>query len=372
MTLHVLKIDEGERDLWDQAVITFAHAHPLNAYGWGRVREIDGWKPSYFVAKEGDTVKGMIMVLTKKIPWTGLSIMYAPKGPLCDPSDQNTLNALLTKVRQEGRKKRTIFIRIDPNLAEENVSTGNDPFINEGFIHLEHRWSFWNSPRDVYRIDLTKARNEDELFKTIDHSARKSVRKAQKEGVTIRPAENPGDLKKFYEIFSNVSVEKGFMCRKLKYQEALWSEYIEKGNGQLFLGIYQGEVIGGAICLVFGGKCLGMHMGTASEFMKLQTHSGYVWESLKWAQQLGCSWYSFRGVGTTPAQESFKRKFRPQIVALVGYYDLPFRPLLYRVFYCAEFKVLPMIWRTLMRVRRGYTRFLEAGKTKKLASVRGE
>ena len=367
MTLRLEYLDEGQRDLWDQSVVKFAQAHPLHAYGWGRVRRIDGWQPCYLVTKENDAITGMIMILVKRIPCTGLSIMYAPKGPLWDPSRRDVLRTLLAGVREEGRRRRAIFVRIDPNLPEGMFDEESDPFVQEGFMHLEHRWTFWNSPRDVYRVDLTKARNEEELFRTIEHSARKSVRKSQKEGVAIRPAENEDELRRFYEIFSNISVEKGFMCRRYEYQLALWREFVERGHGRLFLGIYREEIIGGAICLMFGGKCLGMHMGTISEYAKLQTHSAYIWAVLSWAKQTGCSWFSFRGVGTTSTQENFKKKFHPQEVALAGYYDLPFRPLLYRIFSCLEFQFLPRAWRSLMQLRRGYTRCVNKFKISKSA-----
>lgn len=352
MTVEVTKSDEVERFLWDQLVAAFPLAHPLNAYGWGKVREIDGWKPSYLIAKKGDAVKGMVMLLNKKIPYTGLSIMYAPKGPICEPEDNETLKALVESVRKEGNRKRAIFLRIDPNIAEDRFENTMDPFVEEGFVHLEHRWSFWNSPRDVYRIDLVNATTEEDLFNSIDRDARRCVRKAEKEGVTIRSAETLEELRRFYDIFSQFSVGKGFMCRQYRYQEALWNEYIMKGNGRLFLAIYNGKIIGGLLCLMFGGKCLAMHMGTPPQYSKLQTYYAYVWESIRWAKESGCNWYSFRGIGTTPSQESFKRKFNPRAVALVGYYDLPLRPFLYQIFYGIEFEVLPKIWRTLMRVRR--------------------
>lgn len=329
-------------------------SHPLNAFGWGKVRCVDGWDPTYYVATKNDVVTGMMMVLSKQIPCTGLSIVYAPKGPVWDGTDQESLEKLLEKVREESRKKRAIFIRIDPNLPEDRYLPGDDPFEKEGFKHLEHRWSFWNSPRDVYRIDLGEVRDENELFNSIDRDARRCVRKAQNEGVTIRAAESLGELQEFYEIFSSFSVDKGFMCRKPEYQEALWKEYIERGNGRLFLAVYQEESIGGLICLKFGNRCLAMHMGTPYKYQKLQTYYLYVWESIKWAKQNGCKWYSFRGVGTTPTQESFKRKFGPRVVALAGYYDLPIRPLLYRLFSLCEFEILPRVWHTLMKIRQAY------------------
>lgn len=362
MTLQVVEVEEKSRELWDQAVSTFAHAHPLNSYGWGKVRKIDGWEPVYFVARDDDVIKGMIMVLIKKIPFTGFSIMYAPKGPLCDHKDDRILKSLVQRIRHEAKKRRSIFLRIDPNIHEDRIDSHADPFVEEGFLHLKQRWSFWNSPRDVYRIDLRKVHTEEELFKSIDRDARRCVRKATKEGVTIKTAEAMAELRKFYEIFSRFTVGKGFLCRKFQYQEVLWHEYIRKGHGRLFLAMYNEEIIGGLICILFGKKCLAMHMGTPPQYNKLQTYYAYVWESIRWAKEQGCHWYSFRGVGTTPAQESFKRKFQPQKVALVGYYDLPFRPLLYRMFYCIEFAVLPRTLRTLMQLRRGYTGILKKAK----------
>lgn len=372
MTFQVIQISEGERDFWDRAVVQFAHAHPLNAFGWGKVREIDGWQPSYYMTKKRDVVTGLMMVLVKRIPWTGYSIMYAPKGPLCDPGDRDTLKHLLRYVREEAGRRRAIFLRIDPNIKEDRFDDGGDPFVREGFLHLEHRWSFWNSPRDVYRIDLEKAATEEDLFNSIDRDARRCVRKALKEGVTVRTAENIEDLHRFYEIFSEFTVGKGFMCRQLRYQESLWHEFIAKGNGRLFLAVYQGGIIGGLICIMFGKICLAMHMGTPPQHGRLHTYYAYLWESIRWAKERGCSRYSFRGVGTTPSQESFKRKFAPEEVALVGYYDLPYRPLLYQMFSAVEFEILPRIWRTLMRVRRGYARLAGRAKGMKLAPVRAE
>jgi lipid II:glycine glycyltransferase (peptidoglycan interpeptide bridge formation enzyme) len=357
--LELIRLNERDRDYWDQEIAGFDKVHPLNAFGWGKVRSIDGWIPRYYLTRDGGLVTGMMMVLQKRIPFIPLSIMYAPKGPVWKPANSDeTLKTLLSGVRDDARKCRAIFLRIDPNVPDSLFTGDGDPFLSEGFVHLDHRWTFWNSPRDVYRIDLAKAANEEELFNTIDKDARRSVRKAANEGVSIRAAESPDELQKFYEIFSGFSVGKGFMCRAYEYQEALWREFIERGNGRLFLAVYQGEIIGGLICLLFGDKCLAMHMGTPYAYHRLQTYYAYVWESVRWAKERGCVWYSFRGVGTTPTQESFKRKFRPQVVALTGYYDLPLIPLLYKLFNICEFEILPRVWHTLMKIRKIYKRLV--------------
>jgi peptidoglycan pentaglycine glycine transferase (the first glycine) len=348
----VAEIDEARRGLWDFEIAKFENAHPLNAYGWGKVRAIDGWSPTYLIANRGSSVVGAVMLLTKPIGLTGFSVMYAPRGPLFDLRDIETLKALLYRVRIQAKRSHSIFLRIDPNIPEVELLKADDPFIPEGFVHLIHRWTFWSAPRDVYRIDLTKFASEGDIFRSLHSKARTSIRKAHKQGLIIASATEERDLAKFYSIFRRHTVEKGFMSRGYEYQKALWDEFIIKGNGRLFLALHNGEIVGGAIRLLFGRKCLSMHIAVPYSSHHLRANDALVWESIRWAKENGCKWFSFRGVGATPTQEQFKRKFGPEVVSLVGYYDLPFHPVLYRLFSFAEFEILPRVWSTLMRARR--------------------
>jgi peptidoglycan pentaglycine glycine transferase (the first glycine) len=348
----VEQVLEDRREYWDREVSGFACAHPLNAFGWGKVRSVDGWAPSYFLAKNGEKTSAAAMVLIKRLPAIGKAFMYAPRGPLWDPADEGALAALLERIREEAQRNGAVFLRIDPNIVDNPPGKDGDALLQQGFVHLDHRWTFWNTPRDVYRIDLTNSANEEELFKTLDRDARRCVRKAKKEGVSIRPTESRDELERFYHIFKEFSIGRGFMSRGFEYQKSLWDEFVQRGRGRLFLAVYEGEIIGGLICILFAGKCLAMHMGTPYRYQRLQTYYAYVWESIKWAWEERCVWYSFRGVGTTPSQEFFKRKFGPEVVALVGYYDLPFRPLYYRLFYKVEFDLLPRTWKAFIKARR--------------------
>ncbi len=349
--LYIRRIDDARKYYWDQEVQKFEMAHPLNAFGWGAVRSVDKWNPIYVVAEKEGLVSGMMMVLVKKIPYTPYSIMYSPKGPVWNFEDRETLEGLVSEAKRIGLEHNAIFLRIDPNIKEDAITKGQDPFEELGFIHLEQRWTFWNSPRDVYRIDLTKVDNADALFNAMDRDTRRCIRKAAKEGVSIEPATGKAQLERFYEIFSEHSMARGFMIRGYDYQSKLWDEYVEKGNGRLFLAMYKGEMIGGLISIQFARKHLAMHMGTPYRYQKLQSNYAYLWESIKWAKETGCVWYSFRGVGTTPSQEYFKSKFLPEVVRLVGYYDLPLKPSLYKMFNFSEFTVLPKAWPYLIAMR---------------------
>jgi len=348
----VREVGESERDYWDQQVQTLERVHPFNAYDWGKVRQVDGWEPVHLLAERGGRVCGGLLLLAKRLPLVPYSIFYGPHGPFCAPDDLETVSAIHEKVRDVARRKRAIFIRIDPNIREEESASLERLLARLNYVHLDQRWTFWNSPRDEYRIDLQAGETAEDLHNALDRDTRRCIRKGAKEGLSIEPATSEDDLKAFYEIFQDFSVSKRFLARGYVYQKQLWNSYVARGHGRLFLAKFEGKVIGGLICVMFGRKCVAMHMGTPYQYQKLQSYYAYVWESIRWAKENGCEWYSFRGVGTTPTQEAFKRKFNPRVVALAGYFDYPFKPLLYRLFYWCEFTLLPASWPYLVGTRK--------------------
>ena len=358
----VRQISEAEKEYWNECVQRFDHVHPLNAFEWGEVRNIDGWQPIRLVAERSGRFSGALLLLVKKIPLVPYRIFYGPKGPVCGPEDRETIHAIHGKVLELARSQNAIFLRVDPNIREEESGPFERILSELKYRHLEQRWTFWNSPRDVYRIDLDGNLSGEDLLNSLDRDTRRCIRKASREGVLLDTAVDEEDLGKFYDIFKEFSVTKGFMARGYEYQRKLWESYVARGNGRLILARYEGEVIGGILCILFGRKCLAMHMGTPYEYHKLHTYYAYVWESIRWAKEKGCDWFSFRGVGTTPTQEAFKRKFNPKIVPLVGYFDHPFMPLLYKLFYFAEFTLLPAGWPLIVKTRRLSSHFRNGNK----------
>jgi len=348
----VRQITHQEREYWDSHVLQYEACSPFNAYAWGLVRSTDGWEPLYLVAERSGRFCGAIMVLMKRLPATPFSVFYSPRGPLLDWSDREALQALIEKVREQATARKAIFLRSDPNVPEGSAGPITESLASIGYVHLNERWTFWNSPRDVSRIDLTRVSSAEELFNLLDRDTRRCIRKAGREGVTIETAKTEEELKSFYNIFKDFSVTKGFMARDYDYQKMVWDTFILSDLGKLFVAKYRGEIIGGLMCIMFGRKCIAMHMGTPYKYQKLQSYYTYVWESIKWAKEQGCSYYSFRGVGTTPSQEYFKRKFLPEVISLCGYYDLPFRPTLYKVWRFGEFSLVPKLWPALIYGRK--------------------
>lgn len=85
---------------------------------WTRVK--DNWSSEHIIANDrnGNTV-GTMLILVKKIPFLKTSMLYAPRGPVCDFHDRNALNLIFEQVKLIAKKHRAYTLKIDP-LIDEN------------------------------------------------------------------------------------------------------------------------------------------------------------------------------------------------------------------------------------------------------------
>ena len=94
--LSVRLIDDRERDYWDSNVKKLPNCHPLNAYGWSKIREIDSWHANYLIAEKNNRIIAGLPLLEKRIPFSGLCIFYAPRGPIWDSGYPEAIKAMMT------------------------------------------------------------------------------------------------------------------------------------------------------------------------------------------------------------------------------------------------------------------------------------
>jgi lipid II:glycine glycyltransferase (peptidoglycan interpeptide bridge formation enzyme) len=111
-----------------------------------------------------------------------------------------------------------------------------------------------------------------------------------------------------------------------------------------------GVGVGGVIAIAFGQRCWFLYGASNGEVRHVFPNETLHWEMIKWAKAKGCVCYDLGGTGTdypVPTESEdyplfhFKKGFGAQVVYLTGYYDLIFRPALYRMFRFAEEMLLP-------------------------------
>lgn len=333
MELKIIKQDE--KDLFNHFMAYGPKGHVLQSYEWGEVKRRTGWQPiRVMVMDEGKPVAG-ISILKRLLPIPGLKkcIFYAPRGPVADFSDKDTLKFLFSSIKALAKKHGAIMLKIDPDIKapdEDAVSTLN----SLGFVCREGGKNFEGvQPKFVFRLPLDKSL--DDIFASFHEKTRYNIRLSSRKGVTVKEGTRE-DLKPFYDILQETCIRDKFLVRGFDYFEALWEELVEKGFAKLFMAEYEGKYIAGTLAFIFGDKAWYIYGASSNEHRNVMPNYALQWEMIKWAKKNGCTMYDFRGVSGDLSPDNplyglyrFKKGFNGDFTEFIGEFDLPLSPFFY-------------------------------------------
>ena len=328
--MQVREVLDTESERWNEFVAGFPTGDLLQSFEWGELkRRSGGWQPIRLVVEGDSKILGAVSILKRRIPRLNKCIFYAPRGPVCDLSDQQVLSALVDAVKSCARREGAILFKIDPPIQDTNVA----PRLEElGFVRVADPSGFGGvQPRCVMQLDLGPSM--DELLANCKPKWRYNIRLAEKKGVRVRSDCTKDDLRVFYELLTETARRDRFLIRGYDYYGHLWDTLVEPGYAKLFLAEYEGEAIAGALSFIFGDKCWYTYGASSSRHRNVMPNHLMQWRMIEWAKESGCVLYDFRGVSPKGEGEPgdhlsglnrFKAGFGARFVEYIGEFDLPF------------------------------------------------
>jgi peptidoglycan pentaglycine glycine transferase (the first glycine) len=317
-----------ERNLWNEALLNLPYNHVLQSYEWGQFKARYGWTPLRLLFEEDGLVRAAASILRRRFPHLlPLCVMYVPKGPALDYSDDELLKRVLATLQDVARHHRAIFVKIDPDVCLEDHS----PTAAQVITALEsHGWQLSSEQvqfRNTVLVDLT--REEDDLLKAMKSKTRYNVRLAERQGVKVRLGDL-ADLPLFYEMYVETSSRDEFIIRPFVYYRHAWQAFIEANLAQLFIAEYEGRPLAGLILFRFGSKVWYMYGASRDLHRNLMPNHLLQWEAIRWAKAQGCTVYDLWGAPDVPDESDplwgvyrFKEGFGGQFVRHIGAYDYP-------------------------------------------------
>ena len=264
----------------------------------------NNWGFDAVVVRDRDgNIKGSVAVLNQKVPVIGTSLLYAPRGPVCDFDDEETVRELKKGVDELAKKYKAHEFKCDPDalitetgllnlLTEMGFERNYGP---DGFEGIQ--------PRFNYRIYLN-GRTEDEIFMNLSQPCRRKTRIAMKKGVEIKVV-GRDMLPTFHHIMEVTGERDNFNIRPLSYFEALYDAFGE--NVRLYMGFYEGEPVCGAITTNFGGKVCYVYGASDNNHRDVMPNYLMQWEMIKWAVETDARIYDFQGVSGNISPENNPR-----------------------------------------------------------------
>lgn len=271
-------IEITDQTIWDNFVSTSPYGHPLQLWAWGEVKRKNGWEPLRLGVQVGDHLKVAVQILLWKIPKTKYKLAYVPRGPVIDPLSTD-LPALLEAIKQAAKAKKAIQLKIEPAWKD---------------VKLPEAWRLSKDNvllAKTYCIDLSQ--EEDVLLGNIQSKARQYIRKAEREGVSIRRLTGAEELGKVMAVYKDTASRAGFALHSQEYYRAL----LEKGSEYNYLLVAEkdGQVVAFVWILAAGKTAFELYGGMTREGAKLHGNYALKAHAMQLMKAEGFEVYDFNG-----------------------------------------------------------------------------
>jgi len=338
-----LRRERVEGDLaWSRLLESMPAPHLLQSAAWGDFKSHYGWTPERWVWRDSaGTALASAQVLRRWGPgarrWT--SVLYCPRGPLMDWTDQPLAQAVLRDLAHWAAESRTTMIKIEPDAA---ASAEAEALLQQaGWLRSSHPVQF----NSTMLLDVR--RTDEELLAAMKSKTRYNIRLAQKRGVAVRLGTAGEDLERLYALYAETAVRDGFVIRPRDYYMRAWGGFVAAGLAQPLLAEVDGQAVAGIIVFRFGRCAWYLYGMSSSAHREAMPNHALQWEAIRWARDTGCDTYDFWGAPDTADPEDplwglyrFKEGFGARHLRLLGSWDHAARPYLFWLYSIALPRVL--------------------------------
>lgn len=314
----------------EEFVLNNKKGHFCQSEKWAKLK--DNWIHENIVSKDGDgNIRGVMSVLIRKMPVVPYTMMYAPRGPVCDIYDSDVISDLTEQAKVLAKKHNAYVLKIDPDVSVKD--TKFDEIMRDcGYVLKKTGKNFEGiQPKFVFRLDVS-GKTEEEVFSVFHTENRRKIRIARdKMGVEVKTGTRD-DLKRFHEIMVETGLRDKFVVRSLEYFEKMYDVFAPE-NLRLYCAYLDGEMIAGTIAIHYGDKVWYLYGASSNEHRKAMPNYLLQWEMIRWAIEEKCNIYDFRGVSGDITPDNplyglyrFKKRFNGDFVEFLGEYELPLKP----------------------------------------------
>ena len=328
-------VDDTNREKYVEFLQKHPKGHFLQSPEWAKLKS-EWINEVLLVEDENENIKGSMSILIRKVPYFG-TMMYAPRGPVCDIHDKDVVQELVNGTKELAKKYNAFVLKVDPDIPstdEEFKKIAKEC----GFNIKENVKDFTEviQPRYVFRLNVEN-KTEEELLKSFHEKTRYNIRLSSRKGVTIRDGKRE-DLKRFYEIMQETGARDDFLIRPLSYFEKMY-DALGPNHLRLIMADYEGQAISGVIAIYYGDKVWYLYGASSNSHRNVMPNYLLQWEMIKWALEKKCKIYDFRGVSGHVDEHhpqygiyKFKKGFNGDFVEFVGELNMVFKPITNKAF----------------------------------------
>lgn len=266
--MKVVCVDPRTDPLWSQLV----HQAPSSVFhspAWIQVlSDTYSWQPSAYIVvdDQGELKGGLPFCRISDI--FGKRIVALPFSDYCDPlvADPQTWSTLASELLSE---RCPVALRCLHNSL---------PLTDEQFqLVKQAKWHGLNLQPD-----------SEMLWNAMDDSVHRAIRKAQREGIRIVPAESERDLRAFFEMHLRIRKYKyGLLAQPFSFFQNIWRHFVEKEQGFLLLALNGERILAGDLFLEWKTNLYYKFNASVAEDLSHRPNDLLVWQAIQRAKLRG-------------------------------------------------------------------------------------
>ena len=227
--------------------------------GWAHVKK--GWVgEQVYLEQNGEITAAMSIIFAPAV--AGRTLAYAPRGPVCDPYDTETIAALMREAAPALKKRRAFLLRFDPETPYTDELIAK--YEKLGLRCRARNCGLHDQIQPRFNMFLPlEGKTLEELMPAFGEKTRYNIRLSARKGVTTRWA-GAEELETFFRIYLETCERDGIGHRPLDYFQRMLEAYGPE-RCRICLAEYEGEPLAAAIALHYGRKVFYIYGASSNE-----------------------------------------------------------------------------------------------------------
>lgn len=334
--LDLENVEEVKR--YEEFIKTSDFGHSMQSVNWAYVK--DNWDRDYVYLEDNEgNIKAAMSILSIKNDGEH-AFLYAPRGPVCNINDIETVNKLIEEARSIVKKHKGFLLRLDPEVRysdqlyeslRENINAENYSIRSR---NLQNEKAFSN-PRNLMIFDIN-GRDIEQIMSDFTSKKRSAIKKTYRDGVQTRRIKF-GDpnfqlgLDCFYELTEIMAERQGITYRPKDYFVRLFEAY---DDAILYETFDEEEVLASGIVTFYNNKAFYLYSASSDNKRNKNAAKQMNIEAIKDTSERKMKEYDFGGVYSTDTSDglyNFKHWFTGAegLRELIGEIDIIYNQELY-------------------------------------------
>ncbi|MEI6605392.1 MAG: GNAT family N-acetyltransferase [Verrucomicrobiota bacterium] len=273
--IQVERIDPLTGSIWDSLVASRHDHSAFHLSAWARVlAEAYGHRPFYLRFIIDGENAALVPLMEVCSPLTGRRGVSLPFSDFAGP------------LWIQARHKPAIYQELLALAAQRKwkhleLRGGSSPVAGATYFRTYH----------THELDLRSGSSQ--LASQFPASTRRSIRKAERSGLTITIRHDARALPEFYQLHDRTRRRHGLPPQPFGFFQVINRHMIEPGLGTVVLAKHAGMAVAGAVFFHSGGRTIYKYGASDKSHWALRPNHGVMWNAIQYLAESGCQTLDF-------------------------------------------------------------------------------